>query len=123
MALYFLVMGLGSGSWSYTLNELIKLRYWIIALVAGFSAQVGLFVYAKDCNKNVSGKTTAAGATTSSIAMLACCAHHVTDILPIIGLSILSTLLAKYQQWFLAAAVLSNIVGIIIMIGEIRRIK
>src|SRR3990172_3876447 len=83
LALYFLVMGLASGSWGYTIGQLINLRYWIGALVLGFSIQIGLFSYLKNCHKTTKLESGAAvtGTGTSSVAMLVCCAHHITDIL------------------------------------------
>ncbi len=80
LSLYFLVMGLGSGSWSYTVSELSKLRYWVAALVVGFGIQVGLFSYVKICSKmgKAGGGTTAtaSSAAASTTAIIACCAHH-----------------------------------------------
>src|SRR3989344_4167823 len=125
ISFYLLVMSLASGSWSYTLENLWQLRLWVGALVLGFSVQVGLYSYLKSCSVG-SGVTTGAaatGATTSSVAMLACCAHHVTDILPILGLSAASLFLTKYQTWFFALGITSNLVGIFIMLKRLKRIK
>lgn len=123
LLLYFLVMFVTKNSFSSAINQLEALKFWVIPLVATFGVQVGLFVYVKDCGKQVGSTTTATGATTSSVAMIACCAHHVTDILPIVGLSLVATALSRYQEWFLALGVLSNITGIIIMIREIRKMR
>ena len=125
LSLYFVIMRLGSGSWDYTLRELLRLRFWVTPLVIGFWVQVGLFSYLKNCTKvkNVEKGATATGVATSTVAMLACCAHHVTDILPMVGLSAATVFLVKYQQWFLALGILSNAVGIFIMIRQLRRMK
>ena len=122
---YFLVMGFASDSWSYTVGQLVSLRYWIGALVLGFSIQIGLFSYFRNCHKTtkLANGSTVAGATTSSVAMLACCAHHVTDVLPLIGLSVFSLMLVKYQVWFLSLGILSNLAGISLMMRQIWRMK
>lgn len=125
ISVYFLVMGFASRSWDYTVSQLVSLKYWISALVLGFSVQIGLFFYLKNCHKNtkLEGGSAAAGAGMSSVAMLACCAHHLTDVLPLIGLSAATVFLVQYQTWFLSLGILSNMAGIFLMIREIRRMK
>lgn len=123
LTIYFLVMGLASKSWDYTISQLITLRYWIGALVLGFGIQVGLFSYLRSCRKKtkLGSKITAVSTGTSSAAMLACCAHHLTDLLPFLGLATVTLVLARYQTWFLALGVASNILGIILMIRQLKK--
>ena len=122
LVLYLLVMGLASG---YTARQLINFKFWIAALVLGFGIQVGLFSYLRNCREETAAgkRTVAAGAGTSTVAMLACCAHHISDVLPFLGLSVLSLTLSKYQAWFLGLGVASNLVGIFLMLQQIRRMK
>lgn len=125
LALYFAVMLLARSSVSEALLQLKTVIIWVIPLVLTFGMQVGLYVYIKDCAKKhaISGTQTTVSTATSGTAMLACCAHHLTDILPILGLSILSTFLAKYQVWFLGIGIASNIVGIAILIKQLYKMK
>lgn len=53
---------------------------------------------------------------TSVTAMVACCLHHVTDVLPILGLSAAATFLTRYQRPFMLAGLGLNIIGIIAML-------
>ncbi len=46
--------------------------------------------------------------------MAACCAHHLADVLPLLGLSGVAIFLVRYQLFFIIAGVLSNVVGITI---------
>lgn len=125
LALYFAIMALARSSLSEALLQLKTVIAWVIPLIITFGIQVGLFVYIKDCAKKhaVSGKSTTVSAATSGTAMIACCAHHLTDILPIFGLSVLSTFLAKYQVWFLGIGIASNIAGILLLIKELKKMK
>jgi len=125
LTLYFLVMRLGSGSWNFTLSELYRLRFWVTPLILGFGTQVGLFSYLKNCHRigKTEGGTTVTSTATSSVAMLACCTHHLTDFLPFLGLATVATFLVSYQQWFLSLGILSNLAGIFLMIRQIRRMK
>jgi hypothetical protein len=57
-----------------------------------------------------------AGGTTSTAAMVACCAHHVTDVLPILGLTAAATFLTKYQTAFMLVGLGTTLVGIVVML-------
>lgn len=116
LSLYLVVMSWGSGSWDFTLRELWRLKFWVIPLILGFSLQVGLFSFLRS-----SKRAMAAGTSTSTVAMLACCAHHVSDVLPLVGFSAVGLFLGKYQEWFLGVGILSNLIGITLMIKQIRK--
>jgi hypothetical protein len=63
----------------------------------------------------------AAAGGMSTTAMVACCMHHLTEILPILGVSAASFFLIKYQSFFLAIGVGSNLIGITIMLRLIQK--
>jgi hypothetical protein len=67
-------------------------------------------------NPGPSGALTGAGGTTSTLAMIACCAHHVTDVLPILGLTAAATFLADYQTLFMRVGLGTTLVGIAVML-------
>jgi Na+/phosphate symporter len=53
---------------------------------------------------------------TSVTAMIACCFHHVTDVLPILGLSAAATFLTRYQRPFMLIGLGMNMIGVIVML-------
>lgn len=53
--------------------------------------------------------------------MIACCAHHLSDVLPFVGLAGLAAFLVDYQVFFIVLGVVSNIIGIMIMLESIQR--
>jgi hypothetical protein len=57
----------------------------------------------------------------STTAMAACCVHHLSDVLPIIGLTGAALFFSDYQKIFLLLGVLSNAVGITLMLHIIQR--
>lgn len=119
---YVLVLLLLTKDWQFPLKQFWVLRYWMTALVLGFGIQVGLFHYLRAKRKNVEGASVAAGAGVSGGAMVACCVHHLTEIIPILGLSGLS-FIAGYQRELLILGVLTNAVGISLMIKRMRQAK
>ncbi len=120
---YFILVKLLSGSWRHPLDELLELKYWIGALVLGFGVQTGLFYHIRKVMslKRHGGKAIAAGTGTSTLAMVACCAHHLTDVLPVIGLAGVALFLSEYKTAFIAFGIVSNAVGIVIMLRIIRK--
>jgi hypothetical protein len=62
-----------------------------------------------------------AGGGTSTVAMVACCAHHVTDVLPLLGLSAAAAFLAEYRIPFMLVGLVTNLIGIGVMVYLIIR--
>ncbi|MBI5635334.1 hypothetical protein HY993_00015 [Candidatus Micrarchaeota archaeon] len=111
-------------SFEHALSTFVQYSYFMIPLIIGFGIQVGLFFYVKSRAKakSAQGVKGAAAATggISSAAMIACCAHHATDVLPFLGLAAASAFLAQFQELFLAVGVFSNVVGIMFMLKTIK---
>lgn len=97
-------------------------RWIVIPIILGFGIQVGLYTILKKrlftpvASVGPSGMLTGAGGTTSTLAMVACCAHHVTDVLPILGLTAAATFLAQYRTTFMLVGLGTSIVGIVVML-------
>ena len=116
----------GIVSWAESPGHALDLfwqdRWIVIPLILGFGVQVALFVVLKRGlflpvgSMGASGAMTGAGGATSTMAMVACCAHHVTDVLPILGLTAAATFLADYQQAFMLLGLGTTILGIIVML-------
>ncbi|HZW24188.1 MAG TPA: hypothetical protein VFF26_01780 [Gallionella sp.] len=98
LAINFGVVGLISGT-SFALEQFAKYWYFIVPLALGFGLQVGLFTYLKRLvgQHGASGKVVAASGTTSTAAMVSCCAHYLTNILPILGVTGFLAVVAEYQ--------------------------
>ena len=53
--------------------------------------------------------------------MLACCAHHASDVLPLIGLSGAALFLTDYRVPFMVLGIATNLVGIVVMLRQMRK--
>jgi len=124
LVLYFLILTI-SNSLTHAADELRTLGVWIALLALGFGIQTGLFTYVRRSLKaGASARATASVAASgglSGAAMAACCLHHLTEILPILGVSAASLFLAEHQSTFLAVGVASNLLGITVMLRLIQR--
>ncbi len=118
MALYLGLVSWAEG-WAHAV-ELMLEDAWIVApILAGFGVQVGLYTYLKTvvhAAGHGTGAMAGAGGGTSTVAMVACCAHHVTDVLPLLGLSAAATFLADYRIPFMVVGLVTNLIGIGVMI-------
>lgn len=114
LAVYFGVVSLISG-WRFTLEQFASFWYFIVALALGFGIQVGLYTYLRQLVglRGMSGKMVAASGTTSTAAMISCCAHYLVNILPILGVTGFVTLIAQYQIQLFWLGLAFNVAGIL----------
>lgn len=108
LALYAVTMTALAQSWEATITQFRSLWFLMVPLAAGFGVQVGLYVRLKARQEMV-----ATSGATATVGMLACCAHHLADILPILGLSAASIFLVRYQAPILAVSLAVNWLGIL----------
>lgn len=101
---------------------------WIILpIIVGFGIQSALYIILRKqlfipvTHMGASGTLTGAGGATSTLAMIACCAHHVVDVLPILGLTAAATFLAKYQTLFMIISLGTTLFGIVFMLRILDR--
>lgn len=121
LSLYF-----GLVSWAespqHALEFFLQDRWIIMPIILGFGVQVSLYTILKKrlfvpiSATGPSGPLTGASGATSTIAMAACCAHHVTDVLPILGLTAVAAFLAEYRTTFMLIGLGSTLVGIAVML-------
>ncbi len=121
--LYVAIVGLVQGL-DHALDLITGDWYFVIPIVLGFGAQVGLFVFARTrLRRRLGGATkalTGAGTGTSTVSMVACCTHHLADVLPVLGLSGAALFLNDYRGPLMALGIISNAAGIVWMTRMIR---
>lgn len=120
---YLVVLRLSSGSWAHVAEETQRLWYWLLVLSLGFGVQIGLVVTLRQQprERRLAVMAGGVGAGTSTGAMLACCAHHLAEVLPLVGLSALAVWLVKYQVWLIAIGVGINFVSILYLWRKVRQ--
>lgn len=126
LVIYFGILS-AANSFSHAVEQFGQMWYWILLLIAGFGLQVGLYFYIRASFRlRQMINPTAAVATSGGIStgsMIACCLHHLVDVLPLMGLAAAAVFLTQYQVFFLILGILSNLIGIIIMLEIIQKHK
>ena len=104
----------GSLEGGYTVFLTNGIFVYLIPLAV--SVQMGLFRYHRNltAEKKLCGseKIGITGSVTSSLTMLACCLHHVSDLLPAVGFILAtSSFLTQYKDAIIITGLLANVAG------------
>lgn len=113
LALYFGILSLVSG-WSFTLSQFSEFWFYIVPLAAGFGLQVALFLKLREVVSRAkeAGAVIAASGTTSTAAMISCCAHYLANVAPVLGATGLVAFAAQFQVELFWVGLAFNTAGI-----------
>jgi hypothetical protein len=129
VALYLVILTLLQST-EHALGQLTQDWIWVGLVAAGFGTQLGLYAYLRQiiAQMKLAGASALTGAATgtSTAGMIACCAHHLADVAPLIGLTGASGLsgmisfLGEYKVPIIVVGLLVNVVGIAFSLRTIR---
>lgn len=124
LGVYFSVLTLVSG-WSFAQIQFANYWYFIISLVVGFGIQIALYQYIKTLvhSGQGMGKVVGVSGTTSTAAMISCCAHYLVNLVPVLGITGLATFVAQYQVKIFWVGLAFNIFGIVFISNKIIKFK
>ena len=124
LAVYFTALTLVSG-FHFATDQFAQFWYYIASLAIGFGIQIGLYGHLKAVvhAKDPSGKMLAVTGTTSTAAMISCCAHYLVNILPVLGVSAFASFVGAYQVQLFWVGIAFNLLGIVYMISRIMKFK
>lgn len=123
IAAFFGITALAN-SLAFATSQFADLWYWILPLAAGFGIQIALHVHIREKLRERRAQATAGVAASggvSTLAMVACCVHRVTDVLPFLGASAAAVFLVQYQTPFLVLGLFSNLLGILFLLRIMQR--
>jgi len=130
-ALFLTGLYFGIVSWAESPQHAAELfwedRWIVLPIILGFGIQMALYVILRKriflpvAHTGPSGKLTGASGGMSTAAMVACCAHHITDVLPILGLTAAAAFLAQYRIAFMLIGLSMTVLGITFMLAILFR--
>lgn len=124
LVIYVSIVTLVSG-WTFAKEQISTFWYFNLALAIGFGIQVGLYTYLKSSirlnKQNSPSKVLAVSGTTSTVAMISCCAHYLVNALPILGAVGVITFISSYQIQFFWVGIIFNALGIAYMSNKVYR--
>ena len=124
LGVYFAVLTLVSG-WGFAISQFFTFWYFIVSLALGFGIQIGLYTHLKNLIKGGHGSGGVLGVTgtTSTAAMISCCAHYLVNIVPVLGVTGLITFAAQYQVELFWVGLAFNIGGVLYIASRIIQYK
>lgn len=124
LGLYLAIISLAQGV-DHALTQLAADALFVGLIAIGFGTQVALFaeLRAVDRHHRAAAAVTAAGTGTSTAAMLACCAHHLVDLLPLVGLSAAAVFLNAYKTPLFLVGIAMNLIGIVVIARQLQRAR
>ncbi|HXF74345.1 MAG TPA: hypothetical protein VNO79_17320 [Actinomycetota bacterium] len=120
---YAVVVATASGSLDHLVDQVRTDGFLLAPIVAGFGVQVGLLaeLHRRRRMHGLAAGAGAAGAGASTVGMVACCAHHVADLLPFVGATAAATFLSEHRVAFMAVGLGANAAAIAIAARRLRR--
>jgi hypothetical protein len=124
--IYFGILTWAQG-WEYASKQFLLNRWYVVPIWIGFGVQAALYtilrfrLFIPATTTGHAGALMGTSGGTSVTAMVACCLHHVADVLPILGLSAAATFLTRYQRPFMLVGLGTEIIGAFIMLVVIYR--
>jgi hypothetical protein len=124
MSLFYIAVVAGaSQSWTHLGDQVADDWALLVFVLAGFAVQVALFTelrYRYRLQATVA-LTSGAGMGASTAGMVACCAHHIADLLPFLGATGAAAFLYDYRIAFVLVGIGVNAVGVTIAVRRLRR--
>lgn len=122
LATFYTAVLAGSAGWRHLGDAIGRDWFLVLPLTVGFGVQVAILVEVRLRHKAAHGVTAVAGAGagTSAVGMVACCAHHLVDLVPLVGLSGAATFLTAQQRTLMWVAVLMTAVGVLMASRQLR---
>lgn len=120
---YALAVGFASGSADHLVEQARQDWFFLAPIIVGFGTQVTLVVELRRRHRSSHGALAAGGtgAGASTVGMVACCAHHLADLLPVLGATGAAAFLLDLRVPFMVAGIAVNAVGIAAAARRLRR--
>ena len=124
LALFYVAVVGGIGGLDHLRRQAWDDWPWLLLILAGFGAQVGLYAELRRRRRESAGAraTAGAGGGASALGMAACCAHHVVDLAPVVGLSGAAVFLTAYRFPIMIVGIAVNVVGVVLAVRRLRRV-
>ena len=126
MAIFYVAVVRGaSGSWTHLWEQARQDWAYLTVIIIGFGTQVALVAELRYRHRLNAATTAAggAGAGASTVGMVACCAHHIADLFPLIGATGAATFVTEFRVPFMLAGIAVTAAGVFVAARRLHRVK
>ena len=124
LAVFYVVVVAGaSSSLDHLADQARRDWYFLAFIVGGFGLQVALAAELRRRHRfqHADALASGTGSGASVVGMIACCAHHLADLVPFIGATGAATFLLDYRIPFMVTGIGVNALGVAIAARRLRR--
>ena len=126
MAVFYIVVVRGaSGSWIHLRDQIRQDWAYLTVILSGFGAQVALIAELRHQHR-LNATSAAAGGTgagASAVGMVACCAHHIADLLPFLGATGVAAFVTDYRLPIMLAGIAVNATGVFLAARRLHHVQ
>lgn len=121
---YAVVVAAASGSVDHLVDQVRQDWPYLALIITGFGVQVALLAELRHRRALHHGEAMAggAGAGASTIGMIACCAHHLADLLPLVGAVGIAGFLTDQRIPVMLLGIAINAVGVFVTARHLHRL-
>lgn len=121
---YVAVIARASG-WTHLSDQIRQDWYFLVPIILGFGVQVALMIElrARHRMRPTEAAASTTGAGSSAVGMLACCAHHLAELAPLVGATAATSFLANYRVAFMVTGITLNTIGITIAARRLHEVE
>lgn len=107
--------------WDYAYGQFSSNRAYVIPIWLAFGVQAAIYAVLRfrllvpNASSAHGGALLGTSGGTSITTMVACCLHHIADVLPILGISVAATFHKRYQRPFMRLSLALNLSAIAVM--------
>lgn len=123
-AFYAAVVAGASGSVRHLIDQARADWFLLAPIIAGFGLQVGLIAELRRRRRLVRDAAVAGatGASGSTVGMIACCAHHLADVVPFVAATGAATFLTNYRVAFMVVGLAATAAGVTVAAHHLRHL-
>jgi hypothetical protein len=112
---FYVAVLAASGGWEH-LRDQARADWWLLMpIIVAFGTQVALSVELRHRHRAQHlGATTGAGTGASAVGMVACCAHHLVDLVPLLGAAGVAAFLFDWRIPLMVAGLGINLIAVTI---------
>src|SRR5512142_861319 len=109
--------------WDYARGQFLSNTAYVLPIWLAFGAQAAVYsilrfrLFLPTSSTGHGGAFLGTSGGTSITTMVACCLHHVVDVLPILGISAAATFLLRYQRPLMRVSLGISLVVLLIMLA------
>ena len=113
LAAFYVAVLTWAADWTH-LRDQARQDWWLLApILLGFGTQVALTVELRRRHRaHHLGVTTGTGTGASAVGMVACCAHHLADLVPLLGATGVAAVVFDWRIPLMLAGIAVNAVAV-----------